>query len=304
MENLSRSDFHGSRRRELLNQFGHAIRHLCAHAHPILDAVVNEIHCRRVGAGVVGPHNFNRTPVASAILLNDNNTVIRLLGGANARQTNHDHGDTFPFNPDKIRMGLGSCAFRSVSKRIRAETARAQNATTKYRRKLPFSATARTVRRQSQVLKFHHSDPGFRSEYCQPPMTSEESVGKTACTGVSTSVSGCAPGRTTTISNTRTRLSETSTGREMPAIRPRNPASQSGLAIRPRDQANSSSLDTHSAECARWLPWLSILAQLPIIGCSPASADRARPGSFRDSPASTLTHPQRSANRGESTSPT
>jgi hypothetical protein len=58
---------------------------------------VNQVYGRGVGAGIVCTHNFDRSAITGAIFFNDNDTIIRLLGGANARQTNHDHGDTFPF---------------------------------------------------------------------------------------------------------------------------------------------------------------------------------------------------------------
>ena len=50
-----------------------------------------------VGAGVVGADDFDGAAIAGAVLFDDHDTVVGLLGGANARQTNHYHGDTVPF---------------------------------------------------------------------------------------------------------------------------------------------------------------------------------------------------------------
>ena len=105
---LSRYGYSGGK---LRHQLCHAIGELRALADPVLDALMLQRDSGRVGAGIVGAHDFDRTPVASAILLNNYDTVIRLLGGANARQTNHDHGDTLPF---KLRANPELCIFAAL----------------------------------------------------------------------------------------------------------------------------------------------------------------------------------------------
>jgi len=81
----------------LLHDLGHRGRKLRAHATPVADAFMLQFNRSGAGAGIVGPHYFNRTAIAGAVLLNHNDAVVGLLAGANARQTNHDHGDTVPF---------------------------------------------------------------------------------------------------------------------------------------------------------------------------------------------------------------
>jgi len=50
-----------------------------------------------VSAGIVGAHNFDGAAIAGAVLLNHDNAVIRLLAGAETRQTNHNHDESVPF---------------------------------------------------------------------------------------------------------------------------------------------------------------------------------------------------------------
>src|SRR5580698_6883447 len=119
----------GSGSRELLDQLGDAVGHLGALADPVLDALMLEGNGGWVGAGIVGADNFDRTAIAGAILLDHDNTVIRLLGGANARQTNHNHGDAFPFSFQNFDCAL-DCASDAHRKR---ESSPAQNTTSKYR---------------------------------------------------------------------------------------------------------------------------------------------------------------------------
>ena len=93
----------------VLEQLGNAIGELGAVAGPILDAVFLEQHACRVGARVVSPHHFNRTAIARAILLDHNNTVVRLLARSKARQTNHQHRISVPFSKlFRIVSGLSS----------------------------------------------------------------------------------------------------------------------------------------------------------------------------------------------------
>ena|SRR5580700_10853628 len=68
-----------------------AIGELSAFAGPIIDALTLEVDGSGVGAGVVGAYHFQGAAIAGTILLNDDNTVIRLLAGAKTRQTDHQH---------------------------------------------------------------------------------------------------------------------------------------------------------------------------------------------------------------------
>ena len=82
--------------RGLCEQLGDALGELSAVAGPVGDAVALEVDGRGVGAGVVGPDDFDGTAIAGAILFNDNDTVVGLLGGSNAGETDHQHlGITF-----------------------------------------------------------------------------------------------------------------------------------------------------------------------------------------------------------------
>ena len=64
---------------------------LCAFTGPVVDAIALEVNGRGFGAGVVGTDHFDRTAIAGAIFFDDNDAVVGLLTGANARQTNHQH---------------------------------------------------------------------------------------------------------------------------------------------------------------------------------------------------------------------
>jgi len=104
----------GSGRRILGNQLGHDGRKLRTLAPPVGDAFVLQINRGRVGAGIVGADDLDRTAIAGAVLLNNHDTIIGLLGGANARQTNHHHGDTVPFKFQcSVRVLLGLQAART-----------------------------------------------------------------------------------------------------------------------------------------------------------------------------------------------
>src|SRR5215831_20212033 len=89
----------GSRslRRELLHQLRHCWRKLGAHAAPVSDAIVLQVDRCGVRTRIVGADDLDRAAIAGAVLLNHYDTVVGLLAGANARQTNHHHGDTVPF---------------------------------------------------------------------------------------------------------------------------------------------------------------------------------------------------------------
>jgi hypothetical protein len=60
-------------------------------ADPVVDAVALEGDRGGCGARVVGANDFDGAAVAGSILLYDNDAVVGLLGGANARQTDHQH---------------------------------------------------------------------------------------------------------------------------------------------------------------------------------------------------------------------
>ena len=113
-------------------QFAYTIGELCAFRHPVINPLALQFHASWVGAGIVSTHHFDRTPIASAILFDDNDTVIRLLGGANARQTNHDHGDTFPFNSSESDESICLNEYASVTQG-RLEIQPAPDTTSKYR---------------------------------------------------------------------------------------------------------------------------------------------------------------------------
>ncbi len=64
---------------------------------PVGDAFVLEVDGGRLGAGIVGADDFNGAAVAGAVFLDDDDAVVGLLAGAEARQTNHYHGVAVPF---------------------------------------------------------------------------------------------------------------------------------------------------------------------------------------------------------------
>src|ERR1700722_6254709 len=72
-------------------QLGYAFGGLCSVVGPVLDALTLQIDGGRAGARVVRAHHLDRPAVAGAVLLNHNNTIIRLLPCTEASQTNHQH---------------------------------------------------------------------------------------------------------------------------------------------------------------------------------------------------------------------
>jgi hypothetical protein len=94
-----------SRRRVRGDKLGNAVRVLGAVADPVCDAVMLEQDTGRVGTGIVGSDNLDGAAVAGAVLLNDNDAIVGLLAGANARQTNHNHG-VFPFKKTAQKICL------------------------------------------------------------------------------------------------------------------------------------------------------------------------------------------------------
>ena len=77
--------------RGLAEQLAYGLGELCALGGPVVDALTLEVDSGGVGAGIVGADNLDGTTVAGAILLNNDNAIVGLLAGANARQTNHQH---------------------------------------------------------------------------------------------------------------------------------------------------------------------------------------------------------------------
>ena len=77
----------GRRFEQLLNP----VRELSSLAGPVIDALALDVDGGGVGAGVVGAYHFDRAAVAGTVLLNYNDTVVRLLAGAKTRQTDHQH---------------------------------------------------------------------------------------------------------------------------------------------------------------------------------------------------------------------
>ena len=72
-------------------EFSDAVRKLRAIADPVVDAVALEFERGGRGARVVCSNDFDGAAIACAILLDDNYSIVGLLAGANARQTDHQH---------------------------------------------------------------------------------------------------------------------------------------------------------------------------------------------------------------------
>ena len=64
---------------------------LCSLTGPVVDAVTLEVNRSGLGPGIIGADHFDRAAIAGAILFDDNDAIVGLLTGANARQTNHQH---------------------------------------------------------------------------------------------------------------------------------------------------------------------------------------------------------------------
>src|SRR5581483_8147764 len=79
--------------RGLGHQLAHAVGELGAFADPVLHAVALQFDGGRGGTRIVGAYYLDGAAVAGAVLLNHDNTVVRLLTGANARQANHQHSE-------------------------------------------------------------------------------------------------------------------------------------------------------------------------------------------------------------------
>ena len=58
---------------------------------PVVDAIALEVDGSGLSAGVIGADHLDRAAIAGAILFDDNDAIVGLLTGANARQTNHQH---------------------------------------------------------------------------------------------------------------------------------------------------------------------------------------------------------------------
>jgi hypothetical protein len=75
----------------LSHQLADAVRELSALADPVIDTVTLDFYRSRGGTGIVGADHLYRAAVTGTILLDDNDAVMGLLAGANARQTDHQH---------------------------------------------------------------------------------------------------------------------------------------------------------------------------------------------------------------------
>jgi hypothetical protein len=72
-------------------EFANGLGELGSLSGPVIDAVALEVDACGIGAGIVGTDHFDGTAIAGAVLFDDNDAVMGLLTGANARQTNHQH---------------------------------------------------------------------------------------------------------------------------------------------------------------------------------------------------------------------
>jgi len=70
-------------------QFAYTIGELCAFRHPVINPLALQFHASWVGAGIVSPDHFYRTPIARPRLLNHYHAVVRLFARTYARQSNH-----------------------------------------------------------------------------------------------------------------------------------------------------------------------------------------------------------------------
>ncbi len=70
-------------------ELGYGLGELSTLAGPVVDAVALQSDAGGFGAGVIGADNFDGAAIAGAILFNDDNTIVGLLAGANAGETDH-----------------------------------------------------------------------------------------------------------------------------------------------------------------------------------------------------------------------
>ncbi len=112
--------FGRSRNRYFGEQTADGIGELRTFGVPVLNAIVLEIDGGGVGTRVVGPDDLDRTTVAGAILLDNNDAVLGLLAGAYARQANHQHWENLS-GENLVGLPEGR-ASGSDDARARAET--------------------------------------------------------------------------------------------------------------------------------------------------------------------------------------
>jgi hypothetical protein len=88
-------------------QLGYTFGKLCSVVGPVLYALTLQIDGGRIGAWVIGAHHLDRPPIAGTVLLNYNNTIIRLLPCTEASQTNHQQRrKSFQiFFPEGVKSG-------------------------------------------------------------------------------------------------------------------------------------------------------------------------------------------------------
>src|ERR1700742_909048 len=106
----------------LCQQLADGLRELRSLRSPVVDAIALEVDAGRAGAWVVGAHDLDRAAVAGAVLFDNNDAVVRLLAGANARQTNHQHLER---SSQRIFEILGSGAVLLAADNV--DTARGRN---------------------------------------------------------------------------------------------------------------------------------------------------------------------------------
>ncbi len=75
----------------LFEQLSDRLGELSSFRSPVINAIMLYLDRGGLGARVVRAHNFNGTAIARAIFFDDNDAVVGLLAGANARQTDHQH---------------------------------------------------------------------------------------------------------------------------------------------------------------------------------------------------------------------
>ena len=111
-----RDNFGGSFGR-LREQLADSIGELGSVAGPVSNAVALQFQAGGAGPWIIGADDFDRPAIAGTIFFNDNDAVVRLLSRTNARQTDHQHRNTFH------NVILGGVAERGT--RLRTRHARA-----------------------------------------------------------------------------------------------------------------------------------------------------------------------------------